>query len=382
MRLNQMDRKTFYDLVTPQSTIAVKIGSRILSSPTKAASVKRIRTLVEDIVELKKKNVSVVLISSGAIAHGMHALGLSKRPTEIPLQQACASIGQHHLMQMYDSLFAPYHIVTGQVLLTWDDLRDKTRYLNLRNTLFHLLNRMVIPVVNENDSVGIEEIRFGDNDTLGAQIAMCINAGMYIILTDVDGLYEGNPHACRNARQIPVVPRITPEIRKLVMEKKSTISVGGMATKLGAAEMVTRAGIPALIGNGYSRRLSALLSEAKAGTLFMPSERKMKSRQRWIAFAGKSRGTLRIDTGACSAITRKGKSLLPAGIKNVSGTFKSGDTVEIHDEKRTLLARGLTNYSSEEIKLICGRNSSEISSRLGQKSFDEVIHRDNMVLMQ
>ncbi len=363
--------------ISTTKTIIVKTGSRILTAPGHEERVKR---LVEDLVYIHKSDIRVILVSSGAIAHGMRALGLITRPSTIPLQQACASIGQNRLMNMYERHFEKYNTLIGQVLLTWDDLRSKKRYLNLRNTLFQLLDCNVIPIVNENDSVGVEEIQFGNNDMLGAQLALLTQADVFVNLTDVGGLYDKNPHTDKSAKHIPVVTHFSSYLHNLVNEKKTEISVGGMSTKLKAAEIVTRAGIFALVGDGYDQRLSAVLSDEHCATLFIPSEKKMSSRHRWIAFTGQVSGRITIDDGAHKALIEKGKSLLPAGIKEVNGSFKAGDKVEIISQKGILIASGLVNYSAEELRLLKGCKSSEISHRIGHKRFDEVVHRNNIVI--
>jgi glutamate 5-kinase len=363
--------------LTSIKTIVVKTGSRILTAPGHEERVKR---LIEDLVLLHQSNVRVILVSSGAIAHGMAALGLKTRPPTIPMQQACASIGQNRLMNMYERFFKTYNILIGQVLLTWDDLRSKKRYLNLRNTFFQLLESNAIPIVNENDSVGVEEIQFGNNDMLGAQIALLVQADVFVNLTDVGGLYDRNPHTDKSAKHIPLVTHFSSYLHKLVSENKTEISVGGMSTKLKAAEIVTRAGIHALIGDGYDQRLASVLSNDNCATLFVPSEKKMSARHRWIAFTGQVSGKISIDDGALRALVNQGKSLLPAGIKNVNGSFKAGDKIEIISQQGNLVASGLANYSADEVRLLQGCKSSEIISRIGHKSFDEIVHRNNLVI--
>jgi glutamate 5-kinase len=360
-------------------TIVVKTGSRIL---TAAGSSGRIERLAEDLSELKRAGVRVVLVSSGAIAYGMAALGLSKRPSTMPLNQACASVGQNRLMNVYQKHFEKYQILIGQVLLTWDDLRSKKRYLNLRNTMFQLLDCGVLPIINENDSVGIEEIRFGTNDLLGAQVAILVQADVMVNLTDVGGLYDKNPHLDASAKHIPVVTSLSDAMHGLAADKKNDISVGGMASKLQSVEMVARAGIYTLIGDGFNCRLSDVLAKEKCSTLFLPAVRKVSSRLRWMAFSGASSGAITIDDGARRAIMERGKSLLPAGITNVTGSFKIGDSVDVRSGDGTKIGRGLVNYSAEEIRRIQGCKTSEIEKRLGtSKEFDEVIHRDNLVLL-
>jgi glutamate 5-kinase len=359
-------------------TIVIKIGSRILTSDGYR---QRLPHLVEDIAALHKKGLRVIVVSSGAIAHGMNVLKMEKRPSTIPLQQACAAIGQNKLMQIYDQYFSKFSIVIGQVLLTWDDLKSKKRYLNLRNTFFQLLDHGSIPIVNENDSVGVEEIRFGNNDMLGAQVALLAQADVFVNLTDVGGLYDKNPHTDATAKHIPVVSQFSNTVHQLANEKKSEISVGGMSTKLKAAEIVTRAGIYALIGDGYDQRIRDVILDEHCATLFMPSRRRMSSLRRWIAFSGSSNGKISVDSGAERAILKMGKSLLPAGIKKCEGAFKSGEMVQICNEEGQPIAKGLVNYTSDEIVLLAGCKTSQITEKLGHKSFDEVIHRDNMVLI-
>jgi glutamate 5-kinase len=358
-------------------TLVVKAGSRILTAP---GHEERVRGLVEDLAALRKSGARVVLVSSGAIAHGMKALSLSKRPAAIPMQQACASIGQNRLMNMYQKIFEAHGVLIGQVLLTWDDLRSKKRYLNLRNTLFQLLDRGAVPIVNENDSVGVEEIQFGNNDTLGAQIALLIHADVFVNLTDVGGLYDKNPRGDKSAKHIPVVGAVSCDIQKLADDKKNDISVGGMSTKLKAAQMVTRAGIPALIGDGFEQRLLTVLKDEARATLFLPAEHKMRPTQRWIAFAGQPAGSVTVDAGAAKALTERGKSLLAAGITAVSGNFKAGDMVDITSGK-SAIAKGLVNFTAEELESIKGCKSAEIAQKLGAVKFDEVIHRDNLVIL-
>ena len=367
--------------ISKVSTLVVKVGSRILSSEENVPHSKRVRGLVDAIVLLRESGIRTVLVSSGAIAHGMRALDLQKRPKTIPMQQACASIGQIRLMHMYETCFSRHNISIGQVLLTWDDLRNKKRYLNLRNTFFSLFDCGAVPIINENDSVGTEEIRFGENDTLAAQISMLVQADVFVNLTDINGLYDKNPRTAKDARHVSVVEHFTPAVLKYATESGSEISVGGMITKLKAAETVTKAGIVALIGDGFSKTLLEVLKDPDASTIFLPSGKAMSSKRRWIAFTGQSSGTLTIDKGACKAIVEKGKSLLPAGIKKISGEFNPGDTVDLADEENHTVARGLINYSSKEIEKIMGCRTSDIIQRLGQKTFDEVIHRDNLVIL-
>jgi glutamate 5-kinase len=375
--LTEPEQPLFRKELKDVRTVVVKTGSRIL---TAAGHETRVEQLASDMSALRKSGIRVVLVSSGAIAHGMRALGLDKRPAEIPMQQACAAIGQNRLMAIYREYFAEHGTLTGQVLLTWDDLRGKKRYLNLRNTLFKLLDCGAIPIVNENDSVSVDEICFGNNDTLAAQMAMLVNADVLVNLTDVGGLYDKNPHTEKDAKHIPVVNAVVAGFHKMVSEKKSEISVGGMSTKLKAAEMVTRAGIPALIGDGFNRRLLTVLNDESSATLFLPSDKKIPSRRRWIAFTGQSAGSVAVDAGASKAITERGKSLLAAGITRVNGKFNAGDMVDIVDSRGGVIAKGLVNFSADEVEAIRGSKTADVEKKLGAVRFNEVILRDNMVV--
>ena len=363
------------------STLVVKVGSRILTSEENAPNTRRVRGLVDAIAKLKRSGIRTVLVSSGAIAQGMRALGLEKRPKTIPMKQACASIGQIRLMDLYGSFFARRGIFIGQILLTWDDLRNKKRYFNLRNTFFSLFDCGAVPIINENDSVGVEEIRFGENDTLAAQIALLVQADVFVNLTDINGLYDKNPKKHGDARHISLVEHFTHAILGFAEDGSTEISVGGMLTKLKAAETVTKAGIIAIIGDGFSKSLLQVLSDPLAGTIFLPSGKMMSSKRRWIAFTGQSKGKLTIDDGAAKALVEKGKSLLAAGIKKTSGDFTPGDMVDIIGERGETIARGLANYSSKEIERIMGCKTADIFVKLGQKSFDEVVNRDNLALV-
>ncbi|MDD5674604.1 MAG: glutamate 5-kinase [Chitinivibrionales bacterium] len=366
--------------IPPLHTLVVKVGSRILTAGDEKAFVARLDGLVEDIVALRREGVRTLLVSSGAIAHGMRALKLSARPSTIPHKQAAAAIGQIRLMQAWETRFAARGIPIGQVLLTADDLRHKERYLNLRNTLFALLQIGAVPVINENDSVGVAEIRFGDNDTLGAHIALLAHADAYVNLTDINGLYDADPSRHKQARHIPLVTRLTAALHGLARETGSAVSVGGMKTKLKAAEMVTRGGIAAIVGDGFNRTLLEVLRDASAATVFLPTQKRLHARQCFIAFAQKTAGALGIDDGAAAALMARGKSLLPAGIRSVQGDFSAGDSVDIVDVKGRVLGRGLVNFSALEARKIAGLKSNEIAKVLGEKTFDEVVHRDNLVV--
>lgn len=359
--------------------IVVKVGSKILAANNDESS--RVTALVKDISDLQKMGKSVILVSSGAVAHGVLALGLKKRPSTIPLKQACASIGQIKLMHMYEKMFSHYGLHIGQVLLAKSDLNSKNNYLNLRNTMFTLLENGVIPIVNENDSVGVDELRFGDNDTLGAQIALLSGADLFVNLSDINGLYDSNPKKNPDAKHIPLVKSINAALHSVADDKGTEEGVGGMVTKLKAAETVCRSGIAAIIGDGFNSTLFDVLTNPRWGTLFLPVEKKISSRQRWMKYTGKVYGTIYVDSGAVTAIAKKGKSILPVGVKKVAGEFNERDFVDIADLDGNVFARGFVNFDFEDVKKIMGCRTNEIKTILGSESYNTVIHRNNMVIV-
>lgn len=340
----------------------------------------RIDRLVRQLVDAVNQGKELVLVTSGAIGAGMSRLGLKERPRSVPGQQAVAAVGQGLLMQVYEKLFAEYGHVVAQVLLTREDLQNRRRYLNSRNTLLKLFEYGAIPIVNENDTVAVDEIRFGDNDTLSALVASLIDADLLVILSDVDGLYSGNPQTDPHARRLDVVREVTPELWKAAQGPGSALGTGGMVTKLEAARIAMASGCAMVVAHGAEEEvLLKILAGERVGTLFLPRER-MTGRKRWIAFLQQPRGVLSVDEGAGRALTREGKSLLPIGIVKVEGTFKQGDLVRVLDPSGREIARGLVNYSSKEVRQIQGLKTAEIEATLGMKAYDEVIHRDNLVI--
>lgn len=360
-------------------TLVVKVGSKILSTNRGESS--RITRLVKDITDIRKMGKSVILVSSGAVAHGVLALDLKKRPSTIPLKQACASIGQIKLMHMYEKMFSMYDMHIGQVLLTKSDLNSKNNYLNLRNTMFTLLENGVIPIVNENDSVGVDELRFGDNDTLGAQIALLSGADLFVNLSDINGLYDSNPKKNKDAKHIPLVKSINSALHAVADDKGTDEGVGGMVTKLKAAETVCKSGIVAIIGDGFNSSLIDVLTSPQWGTLFLPATKKISFRQRWMKYTGKVYGTIYVDSGAVDAIVYKGKSILPVGIKEVKGDFNERDFVDIADLGGSVFARGFVNFNSDDVRKIMGHRTNEIKKILGSEFYNNVIHRNNMVIV-
>lgn len=366
-------------------TLVVKIGTNLLSGQ-QAFEGRVMEALVRELCLLKQgRDLNVVVVSSGAVGCGMKALGLKKRPTALPEKQAVAAVGQSSLMHYYENLFKTHgeNLTVAQILLTRRDLDDRRGYLNVRNTL-HALFAMkhVVPIINENDSTAVEELRFGDNDTLAARIAAKINAGLLIILSDIDGLYDQNPAQHPDANLIPEVAKITPEIERLAGGAGSIASTGGMRTKLDAAKIACAAGVPVMIANGHHPQvIHGVLAGTLPHTLFRPSVAALSHRKRWIAFGRASHGWIAVDEGARAALVRQGKSLLPAGVTALGGNFDAGDAVEIRNADGEAIARALVNYSAADVERIKGRKSNEIERVLGHKDFDEIAHRDNMVLL-
>ncbi|MBI3988441.1 MAG: glutamate 5-kinase [candidate division NC10 bacterium] len=363
--------------------VVVKVGSGVLSNGGFRLHHPTLERLSGELVSLRHQGLQVVLVSSGAILAGMDHLGLTKRPKSIPLKQAAAAVGQNRLMWAYEEAFQSCGQKAAQILLTQEDFRYRHRYLNARNTLFALLKLQVIPIINENDTVAVEEIKFGDNDILSALVAQLVDADLLVILTDMDGLFTADPRKDPSARLIPLVPPKGPEIPFWTGGETSLTGVGGMGAKVKAAKKAAASGIPAIVANGLKEAtLTRILAGEALGTLFVPEVSRMESRKRWLAFASHPKGRIMVDEGAKTALIQRGKSLLPSGIKAVSRSFGAGDVVGLVGEDGIEFARGLTNYSAEEVERIKGRRSTEIEAALGQKPYDEVVHRDNLVILK
>ncbi len=362
--------------------LVVKVGSGLISAPGRGLLPDRIGALADELAALAKDGREVVVVSSGAIASGMARLGLTQRPRSIPEKQAAAAVGQSALMWHYEQAFARHGIRVAQVLVTQEDISARPRYLNARNTLQVLLRFRVVPVVNENDTVAVEEIKVGDNDNLAALVAHLVDADLLVILTDVDGLYTGDPRVDPEARRLETVDAVTEEIERLVWDADGQVSVGGMSTKLEAARKVMSSGIPMVIASGrVPGTLRRVLRGEPLGTYFVPRGDRLAGRKRWIAFAVPPQGRLTVDAGARSALVERGKSLLPSGVVEVEGEFHAGEVVSLSAADGKEFARGLTNYDAAELRKIQGAKTKDLEGRLGYKSFDEVIHRDNLVLL-
>ncbi len=362
--------------------IVIKIGSNILTSSGNGLDIDRIKAIVDDISTLHNEGYNTVIVSSGAIAAGMKNLGLKKKPHYIVLKQAAAAVGQSSLMWAYEKYFSNYNKKVAQILLTREDLSDRKRYINSRNTLNVLLSYRVIPIINENDTVATDEIKFGDNDQLASLVAGLINADRFVILSDVDGLFTKDPRRFPDAHLIEKVKEITPEIEALASGSVTAVGTGGMYSKILAAKRAVNSGIPVHIVNGRKKGvITALMRGEKIGTEFLARKIRPSQRKIWIAHGIRPKGTVSIDSGAADAIVKQGKSLLPSGIVDVSGEFDTGDAVYCVNPQGSRIAKGLVNYSSREINMIKGRKTVEIEGILGYKYSDEVIHRDNLVLL-
>ncbi len=364
--------------------IVVKIGTRVLDSEKVVFNQKRIKSIVAELSRIHKSGKDILVVSSGAVGAGMRELNISERPQNIPELQALAAVGQGKLIHLYNQEFMKYGIKVAQLLLSRDDINDRRRYLNIRYTLLELLNCRVIPIINENDTVTIEELRFGDNDNLSALIAAKIDADLLIILTDVDGLCPTDPQKSTSVRCINIVEKINNDIRSMAKDVKRGLTVGGMITKITAAEIAVKSGIYTIIANGLEpKTLTRIMNAEQVGTLFLPSkEKKISMRKRYFLFSKSTFGRkIIVDDGAKNALVKDNKSLLPIGIVNIISDFSKGDLVEIVDKKNNLVGKGLVNYSSDDIKKIKKKKTSEIASILGEKPYDEVIHRDNLVLI-
>lgn len=362
--------------------IVVKIGSRVLVQKSGRPNTIRIRSLVKEIAGLARGGREVVFVTSGAIGSGMEALGMKQRPARLPDLQMAAAVGQSRLMTRYEKLFSAERFVVGQVLLTHDDLKNRSRHLNARNAMLTMLRGGIIPIVNENDVVAVDEIKFGDNDLLASLVVHLIDADLLVMLTTSDGLRETLENG--RSRRVSFVESVTEDIMRLADGRVGSLSTGGMTSKLCAAREVMETGVAVVIADGRkSGVLRRIIAGDDIGTFLQPvSGRALQGRKRWLAFFQRPSGTLVVDEGARRAILERGTSLLPVGIRDVEGSFNEGAAVDIVAQDRSLIARGLVSYSSDDIRLIMGRKTNEIAGILGGEVYEEVVHRDNMVLLK
>ncbi|MCF0216684.1 MAG: glutamate 5-kinase [Fibrobacteraceae bacterium] len=364
--------------------IVVKIGSRILVDSEKGGVRTRyIQKLADSVARLMEQGKEVVIVTSGAVGTGMSQLGYKEKPTVMAEKQACAAVGQIDLMYAYREMFRWVQLSVGQILLSADDFRDRTRYKNLQNTIKAMLNRKIVPIINENDSLAVAEIKVGDNDKLSSDVALFLDADLLLVFTDEDGLYDDNPKKNPNARLLRFVPEITPSILALAGkpgEAGSAVSTGGMRSKLEAIRNVTKSGCSAFLASGMKVLPHEVILENAEGTLFVGSKKKLNSRQRWLSFITTPRGSVVIDEGGVKALREKHSSLLPVGVIKVQKHFDVGDLIEILDEKGNAIARGVAKYESETLKLVLRKKTSQVRAILGNSVPEELVHKNDLVV--
>jgi len=382
-----MAQKTIIKTKTSPSyrRIVVKLGTMLLTSGKGDIDQKVVSRLVTQIAQLHRRGVGITVVSSGAVALGRGKLGVTRRIKGIPFKQVMAAVGQNHLMSMYERFFRRHNVVVAQALLSRLDLSDRAGYLNARNTLMALLDLKVVCIVNENDTVAVDELqdtKFGDNDTLSAMVANLVDADLLVILTDTDGLYTDDPRRCSDACLIPVVAKIDHSIERLATGTHDGPGTGGMITKIEAAKMATACGIRVVVANGNETDIILKLARGSTnGTHFLPAGAELGSRQRWMLSGLSTRGRLVVDYGAAAALKKQNRSLLSAGIREVQGKVRRGDIVNIYDLEGNLLGCGLTNYNAGDIEAIKGVHSTKIAGLLGYEYGAEVVHRNNLVIL-
>lgn len=369
--------------LTPLSAgqrIVVKVGSGVLTKDNRL-NLASITSITDQICALHDRGIQVILVSSGAMAAGVTKLGLACRPSETPKRQAVAAIGQADLIKEWERALEHCGRKVAQILLTRGDLCDRVRYLNARNTINTLLEWNVLPIINENDTVAVKSLQFGDNDNLGAMITLLLGADLMINLTDIGGLYDKDPRVHADARLLKQVANMGKHIDEMAGKIAGPLGTGGMGTKITAARKLTSAGIPMIIASGLRPNiLIDIFNGDYIGTYFVPKEERLNSRKNWIGLTLQAKGKITIDAGAQAAVLKQGKSLLPSGITRVEDSFDVGDPVEFLNEDKLRLGMGLVNYNSADILKIMGCKTSQIEDRLGFRSYDEVIHRDNLVI--
>jgi glutamate 5-kinase len=366
------------NLLPEVKRVVVKVGTRLLTHENGGLAPDQLGRVVDQIVALRGTGREVVLVTSGAVGVGMGILGHAQKPRLLAEKQACAAVGQIRLMHLYDEAFGKRGVPVAQYLLTAEDFRDPERFGNIRQATEALLRRGVVPIVNENDVVATSEIKVGDNDRLSADVCHFLEADLLVILSDIDGLFTANPKSDPSAALIPVVHRVTPEIESLAGGAGSVASTGGMITKIVAARAVTESGSACVIANGFTSDLTAIVGGAPMGTLFLPAERKLGARKRWIRFVSTPKGRLFLDEGAVRAVLDRRASLLPAGVRKVEGNFAAGTVVELATPRGKGIGRGVCNFSAAEMSRIAGHGSAEFEAILGRTAPQEAVHRDNL----
>jgi glutamate 5-kinase len=370
------------EVVAEAQTLVIKVGTNVLAGADGTLDQARIQALADGVQRIRQSGKKVALVSSGAIGAGIGRLGLGKRPTDLRHLQACAAVGQSFLMRAYEECLSRAGIPTAQILLTAGDFDNRTRYLNARNTINTLLEWGCLPIINENDTVSVSEIRFGDNDHLAAMVTNLLRASVLILLTNVAGLYSADPKVDPDAKVVSTVPYIDPDVLGMAGASKSALGSGGMRSKLRAARLATAAGESVIIANGsVAGILDAIFAAESAGTLFLPHGTSLPSWKRWLGFTAQPRGRLTLDAGAVAAVRDKGGSLLPIGVVKVQGDFSKGAVVALCDASGSEVGRGLTNYSSTDARRILGLRTEQIGELFGTLPYEEIIHRDNLVMV-
>ena len=370
------------ELLKDVQKIVVKVGTSTLTNENGTLNIDKIRKIVRELSNLSNKGYDVVLVSSGAVGAGMGVLNMNERPGTLSEKQAVSAIGQVSLMHLYQTFFHEHGKIIAQLLLTKGEFSNRRRYLNARNVCNSLLAKKIIPIINENDAIVSDELKVGDNDTMSALVSGLIDADLLIILSDVDGLYNKNPHKYKDADLIEIVGDINEDIRQMAGGEGTKFGTGGMITKIIAAEMATKIGTCLVIASGENpENISGIVEKENIGTLFVKKHKKISSRKYWLAYGTNKKGAVTVDNGASKALL-KGNSLLSVGIKSVEGNFDKGTVVKIENLKKEVIATGISNYSSVEIEMIKGHKSEEIEEILGHKYDDAVIHIDNMVIME
>jgi glutamate 5-kinase len=376
-----MSDPTRREVLARPGPVVVKVGTNVLTDSTGRLDRGRVRSLADQVQRVRAAGRRVALVSSGAIGAGVGKLNLGKRPADLPHLQACAAVGQSALIQLYQESLAPSGVHVGQLLLTAGDFDSRVRYLNVRNTILTLFEYGCLPVINENDTVSVAEIKFGDNDHLAAMVANLIQAPLLVLLTNVDGLFTADPRADPAAELVPVVPHIDRSVTELAAATRSALGTGGMRSKLRAARIATIAGGAVVMANGSADDvLDRVFAAESVGTLFLPYGEALPAWKRWLGFTARPRGVLTVDAGARRAVVGQGASLLPVGVRAVKGDFGKGDVVAVCDADGHEIARGLINYSAVEAAKIAGLTTEQITAKLGKLPYAEMVHRDNLVV--
>jgi glutamate 5-kinase len=371
------------EVIALAHTVVVKVGTNVLTGADGRLAPERLQALADQVGRLRKGGRKVALVSSGAIGAGVGRLGLGKRPTDLRQLQACAAVGQNFLMRAYQECLEPHGVLAAQILLTASDFDHRGRYLNARNTILTCFEWGVLPIINENDTVSVAEIRFGDNDHLAALVTNLLQAPLLVLLTNVDGLYASDPNTNPDAQLLTTVPEIDGKVMAMAGSSKSALGTGGMRSKIRAARLATAAGESAIMANGSRPGiLDAVFAADPVGTLFLPHGRTVPAWKRWLGYTARPKGRLLLDAGACGAVKDKGRSLLAIGVVRVLGNFGKGDVISLCDANGVEFGRGLTNYTAADLERIIGLRTEQIGEVLGAVPYEEVVHRDNLVVIE